>query len=130
MNESKINEFIDKIKRERQEQTNSIGQEYDLKKRPNDWVALLSRYVVDIGEYNTIQPIQHEFERSLVIIATIAMAAYECSDNMIEKKYICADKLIDIQEDIQEDIVVNENIIESVLQIHGEIDDNNSKENS
>lgn len=127
----KINDFVEKIIKERQEQSDTITSSYDLKKRPNDWVALLCRYIVDCGEFNSIKPTAAEFERTLIIISAICLAAYEAIDNMIQKDYLNSSNIIDEETDDIVDIIdENQDIMKSIQQIHEEVDDNSSKKDT
>lgn len=72
----KRQEFVDKMLTERERQFNLPGTEGDILKSPNDWVAtigsLLGEAVNRAGS-----PSSEEFERSLVKVMAVSLAALE-----------------------------------------------------
>ena len=128
---TKKTEFIEKILKERERQLNLFGSEYDLNKLPNDWVALVTRYVSEAGQYNFVLPQQDDFEHSIIVAAAICLAAYENIDNMVQKK--CLKTVTEcLTVETMENIIStvnNSNFIETIQKIHEDVDDDRSKSN-
>lgn len=85
-------EIINKIIDKRKEQIENLGSEYDLKKSPNDWVAIISHYVTRECTRNTNMKgneiDSEEFQESLEKAAAVILAAIEHIDDMKNNNYL------------------------------------------
>jgi hypothetical protein len=67
-------DFVEALRNERMHQATSWGDRHDDKHSPNDWVAILARFV---GKFGDAIENGHDPREELVEIAAVAMAAYE-----------------------------------------------------
>lgn len=78
--------YINRIKIERERQESLPGSEFDMNNGPNDWVAIVSRYVSEGSRSRGITPSQAEFEDAMIKAAAIILAALDHSNHMKEEK--------------------------------------------
>lgn len=76
----------DLVAAERERQFNLPGMETDFHKSPNDWIATICSILGEGTERSGIPPSRHDFERSLVKAAAVAVAALEHIEVMSEAK--------------------------------------------
>ena len=71
-----------KMLKERSRQYNLPGIELDVRNTPNDWVAIISRYIAGEARRGLIKPTREDFEDSLIKAGAIILAALEHCDKM------------------------------------------------
>ncbi len=80
-------DFIQRIVNERARHSDLPGREFDVTNTPNDWVAIVGRYLFEETRRGAMKPSQENFEDSLVKAAAVILAALEYCDHM--KKNDC-----------------------------------------
>lgn len=85
MSEKQI-EFIRRIQEERDRQHNLPGSEFDVTNGPNDWVAIICKYVSDGSRLRGVVPSREDFEDSMIKAAAIILAALDHVDHMKNDK--------------------------------------------
>lgn len=69
-----MDEIFEEIRKERERQDGKFGETFDAKNTANDWAAYINHYMPT--GFHTTTP---EFERKMVQIAAIAVAAIQAS---------------------------------------------------
>ncbi len=77
-------EIVARIIAERERQFNLPGIEYDIRNSPNDWLALIGRYLYEPSRRGAVNPTRNDFEDCLVKAAAIMLAALEHGDTMTQ----------------------------------------------
>ena len=77
--------IINKIREERNRQSDLPGSEWDAKNTPGDWVAIVSHYVSEEVRRNGMVPNIEAFEDSLIKAAAVILAALEYTELMKER---------------------------------------------
>jgi hypothetical protein len=70
-------EIIQRVLDERARQIDLPGREYDVSNTPNDWAAIISRYVSEEVRRGQTKPSRKNYEDSLIKAAAIILAALE-----------------------------------------------------
>lgn len=74
---------ISRIVEERDRQFNLPGREFDMRNRPNDWIALICKYASrDTGSLHSA-PSRLDFEDDLIKAGAIILAALEHIEVMV-----------------------------------------------
>lgn len=81
-------EILEKILKERERQIEIPGSEWDMKKTPNDWVAVATHYLSQDVKRSSTTPTQEEFEDSLIKACAVIIAGLEHVDIMKQNKYL------------------------------------------
>jgi hypothetical protein len=79
-----------KVIAERERHFNLPFSETDILKTPNDWVATICSLLSE-GTNRAGSPISHDFERAMIKVAAVALAALEHVSVMEEKKTLRKD---------------------------------------
>lgn len=74
------------LKAERERNKTLPGAEFDATNGPNDWVAIVSKYVSEKSQCKGIIPQAEDFEDSFIKAGAIIIAALEHIEHMKEKK--------------------------------------------
>lgn len=78
--------FLGQIKIERERQNNLPGSEFDSSNGPNDWIAIISRYVAEGAKSKGITPSANDFSDCMIKAASVILAALEHIDHMKKEK--------------------------------------------
>jgi hypothetical protein len=81
----KLEVFLEKVRAERQRNSDLPGSEWDVKNTPGDWVAIVTHYVTSEVRRNGIVPEIDEFEDNLIKAAAVIAAALESIDVMKDR---------------------------------------------
>lgn len=79
-------QYVDRIVGERVRQLNLPGSEWDLKREPNDWLAIAGKYLFEASSTKNQQPTQAQYEEVLIKSAAVILAALEHCDLMVQNK--------------------------------------------
>lgn len=70
------------------------GREFDMSNSPNDWVAIVGRYLFEETRRGAVKPTRAAFEDSLVKAAAVIVAALEhCSSMELRGDFSCENLL-------------------------------------
>ena len=69
--------IVQRIMAERERQFNLPGREFDGVNTPNDWVAIVGRYLFEETRRGDVKPERSNYEDSLVKAAAVLLAALE-----------------------------------------------------
>ena len=84
-------EIIEKLVSERARQYNIPGSEWDIKNRPNDWAAIVMKYLSEMVRYKGRKPKKSEVVDGLVKSGAIIIAALEHITRMVDSGEILND---------------------------------------
>lgn len=79
-------ELLKKIEAERERQYQLPGSEFDINHNPNDWIAIVTRYLSEGAKFGGITPLREEFEDALIKAGAVLLAALEHSEHMKAEK--------------------------------------------
>jgi hypothetical protein len=84
---SKRTEFLDRVLLEREHQLDRFGSEWDRTNTPNDWCAIVGKYLFQLASNaNHAVPLDaDEFAEIITKSSAILLAAYEHLDMMSER---------------------------------------------
>ena len=74
--------IVQRILAERDRQFDLPGREFDVRNTPNDWVAIVGRYLFEETRRGAFKPTRAGYEDSLVKAAAVLLAALEHSSMM------------------------------------------------
>lgn len=69
--------IVQRVLAERERQFNLPGREFDVVNTPNDWVAIVGRYLFEETRRGAVKPLRTNYEDSLVKAAAVLLAALE-----------------------------------------------------
>ena len=78
----KLEEFLEKVRVERQRNADLPGSEWDVKNTPGDWIAIVTHYVSAEVRRNGVVPETAEFEDKLIKAAAVIAATLESIEVM------------------------------------------------
>jgi hypothetical protein len=84
-----------RILAERDRQFDLPGREFDVRNTPNDWVAIVGRYLFEETRRGAFKPNRASYEDSLVKAAAVLLAALEHSSLMEENNEFASDFSLD-----------------------------------
>lgn len=85
-------DYLKRIELERERHSSLPGSEYDLTKTPNDWIAIINKYLGSAAKTNAITPSREDFEDDFIKAAAVCLAALEYSEKMTENKHLADSK--------------------------------------
>lgn len=71
------NQVYDLIVKERERQRSLPGSEYDITNGPNDWVAIITKYLSEEAQCKGITPEAERYKTSLIKAGAVIIAALE-----------------------------------------------------
>jgi hypothetical protein len=80
-------EMVERFIDERIRHFNLPGRELDVTNSPNDWVAIVGRYVFEETRRGAVRPTRENFEDSLIKAVAVIMAALEHCAMMEKNEY-------------------------------------------
>ena len=80
--------LLEKIREERVRQLNLPGSEFDIKRTPNDWLAISGRYLFGSAFAKNMKPSAKNYHDDLVKAAAVILAALENIDKMKEEGHL------------------------------------------
>jgi hypothetical protein len=75
-------DIVQRVLNERVRHFDLPGRELDVGNTPNDWVAIVGRYLFEETRRGAVKPVQEDFEDSLVKAAAVILAALEHCSHM------------------------------------------------
>jgi hypothetical protein len=85
-----VQRFLD----ERERQFDLPGREFDVRNTPNDWVAIVGRYLYEETRRGAVKPNRDAFEDNLVKAGAVLVAALEhCQTMELHDDFSCEKQL-------------------------------------
>lgn len=84
----KRQQILEKIVQERLRQFNLPGSEFDITRSPNDWLAIVGRYLYNSSSTKNIKSTKQDFEDDLTKAAAVILAALENVDRMTDNNQL------------------------------------------
>jgi hypothetical protein len=92
--------IVQRILAERERQFDLPGREFDVRNTPNDWAAIVGRYLFEETRRGAFKPSRACYEDSLVKAAAVLLAALEHCSMMDEHSEFSCDFSLDSPDSI------------------------------